>query len=180
MRTVGHREVRLVVAGGRLFAAEHHAGLRGLVADVARQHLVHADAAVKLGALGKWRSRQEIARHAGVNADAGRRLVEEALHEIDFCLHRRKRRERFTELHLCPGAAGGPVFLVDAIRHEQHGEALGRGGWHAGFRERFRAPHRDGLEPRQRHGDARTMEQSAAGNLEPLFSGAGGVAHGIS
>ena len=44
VRAVRHREVRLVVAGDRLLAAEDHARLDGLLAQVPGQHLVDADA----------------------------------------------------------------------------------------------------------------------------------------
>ena len=44
VRAVRHREVRLVVAGDRLLAAQDHARLDGLLAQVPGEHLVDADA----------------------------------------------------------------------------------------------------------------------------------------
>src|SRR5262249_3172849 len=45
MGAVGHREVRLVVAGDRLLASQHEARLCRLLAEMGRQHLIDADAA---------------------------------------------------------------------------------------------------------------------------------------
>src|SRR5207244_4901366 len=71
VRTVGHREVRLVVAGDRLLAAQDHARLHGLLPDVPSEHLVHADAALQLGSLLQRRPGQEVAGLPRVDADAG-------------------------------------------------------------------------------------------------------------
>ena len=70
VRAVGHREVRLVVAGHRLLAAQHHARLQRLLADVVGEHLVHADAAVEIGALLERHAGEEVAGLARVDADA--------------------------------------------------------------------------------------------------------------
>ena len=43
IRAVGHREIRLVIAGGRLLAAQHQARLHGLFAQAIGEHLIHAD-----------------------------------------------------------------------------------------------------------------------------------------
>ena len=79
VRAVGHREVRLVVAGDRLLAAQDQAGLHGLIAEVAGQHLIHADAAVQLRASSAAARPRGDCRSARMNADAGGRLVEQTV-----------------------------------------------------------------------------------------------------
>ena len=51
VRAIGHREVRLVVAGQRLLAGQHQTRLDRVLPDARGQHLIHADAAVQHGAL---------------------------------------------------------------------------------------------------------------------------------
>ena len=70
VRAVGHREVRLVVAGDRLLAAQDHARLDGLLAQVPGEHLVDADAALQLGPLLKRCAREDV---AGLARDGCRR-----------------------------------------------------------------------------------------------------------
>ena len=78
VRAVGHREVRLVVAGDRLLAAQHQARLRRLFAEAGGEHLVHADAAAQHRPLLERRAREDVAGLPGMDADAGRVLVEQA------------------------------------------------------------------------------------------------------
>ena len=51
VRAVRHREVGLVVAGHRLLASQHDAGLRRVLADAVGDHLVDGDAGLDDGAL---------------------------------------------------------------------------------------------------------------------------------
>ena len=84
VRAVGHREVGLVVAGDRLLAAQDHAGLQRLVAQVAGEHLVHADAALEHGPLLKRGAREDVAGLARMDADARRVLVEQAGDDVEL------------------------------------------------------------------------------------------------
>ena len=61
-----------------------------------------------------------------MNADARGRLVEQAGDDVDLRLDRLQRLERLAELHLRALPLGPPVLGVDAIAHEQDGEALGK------------------------------------------------------
>ena len=99
VRAVGHREVGLVVAGDRLLAAQDHAGLDGLLAEVVGEHLVHADAALELGALLERRAGEDVAGLARVDADAGGVLVEQAVDEVHLGLERGQRLQALAQLH---------------------------------------------------------------------------------
>ena len=78
VRAIGHREVALVIARDRLFAAEHQAGLGRLFSKLAGEHLVHADPSLQDGPLLQGRSGEDVACLAGMNADAGGVFVEQA------------------------------------------------------------------------------------------------------
>ena len=67
-----------MVAGDRLLAAEHHAGLHGLFAQVLGELLVDADAPPELRSLSERSAREDVARLARMDADAGGVLVEQA------------------------------------------------------------------------------------------------------
>ena len=86
MRAVGHREVGLVVAGDRLLAAQHHAGLDRLLAQVPGELLVDTDAPFQLGPLLKRGPREDVARLARVDSHARGVLVEQAGNDIDLGL----------------------------------------------------------------------------------------------
>ena len=86
VRAVGHREVRLVVAGDRLLAAQDHARLDGLLAQVPGELLVDADAPLELGPLLKRGPREDVAGLARVDADARGVLVEQAVDDVDLGL----------------------------------------------------------------------------------------------
>ena len=91
----------------------------------AGQHLVDADAAAQHGPLLQRHAGEDVAGLPGVDADAGRRLVEQAVDDVHLGLERRQRLEALAQLHLGAGALGPPVVAVDAVAHEQHGEPLG-------------------------------------------------------
>ena len=159
VRAVGHREVGLVVAGHRLLAGQHDAGLRRVLADAIGDHLVDADARLDDGALLNGRAGEQAAGLRGVNALAGGALVEQAVDHVDLVLQRLQRRQGLAELHVGARALGAPVILVHAVAHEQDAEALREGGRRRGVGERGQR-----FEPRQRHGDAGAAKNRAAGN----------------
>ena len=166
VRTVGHREIRLVITGDGLFAAEDETGLSRLVAEARREDLIHADAAVEDGALGERQAGEEITRHAGVDADARGGAVVEAADDIQLGAKRLQRLQRFAQLHLGPGALGPPMLAVDAIAHEHGGESLRIGRRRiGGCGRRCRAPHGERLQPRERHHDTRAAQKRSPGNL---------------
>ena len=59
-----------------------------------------------------------------VDSVAGGTLLIEAVDDVDLVLQRLERSERFAELHIGSAALRIPMLLVDAVTHEQHGEAL--------------------------------------------------------
>ena len=64
VRAVGHREIRLVITGDGLLAAEHQAGLHRVLPEVIGQHLIHADAAPQHRALHAGACRKGCCRSA--------------------------------------------------------------------------------------------------------------------
>ena len=159
VRAVGHREVRLVVSGHRLLASQNDAGLRGILADTIGDHLIHGDARFDDGALLNGRAGEQASGLRGVNALAGRPLVEQAVNHVDLMLQRLKRRQGLAELHIGSRTLGAPMILVHAIPHEQNRETFREGGWRGGIGES-----RKGLEPRQGHGDSGAAKNRTAGN----------------
>ncbi len=156
VRTVGHREIGLVIAGHRLFAGQHDAGLRRVLADMAGDHLIDADAGMDDGALRDVRARQQAAGLAGVNALAGQRLDVEAVDHVDLLLQRLQRLQRLAELHGGAVAFGAPMILVDAAAQEHHAEALGEMRTPMAYRPRRSAtPARAGPWCSRRRGERR-------------------------
>ena len=77
-------------------------------------------------------AREDVARHAGVDADADGGLVEQAIDVVDLSFERLQGLEAFAELHVGAGALGPPVVAVDAVAHEEDGEAFGKLAGHGG------------------------------------------------
>ena len=81
-----------------------------------------------------WMIGPLLDRHAGeqvaglrrMDAHAGGRLVEQAVDDVDLRLERLQRRQDLAELHLGARPFRPPAAGIDAVAHEQHGEALGQ------------------------------------------------------
>jgi hypothetical protein len=141
-----------VIAGDGLLAAQDHARLHRLIADATRQHLIQADAAMQFRRPRQRRARQQIAGHAGMDADAGRGLVEQAFDVVELPFQRLERRQAWTQLHRVARSLRPPLRRVDAVSHEQKREPPWRGRRAIGCG----APHRHRFQPRQRHRHAGT------------------------
>ena len=76
------------------FTGQDHAGLRGLLPDPVRQHLVHGDAALDDRTLADRHARQHVAGHCRMNALTRGRPVEEAVNDVDLRFERFERRQR--------------------------------------------------------------------------------------
>ncbi len=164
VRAVGHREIGLVVAGDRLLASQHQARLCRLLAQMSGQHLIDADAAAQHRSLLQRRSREDVARLTGVDADAGGGFVEQARDDVQPGTQRSQGREALAQLHVRAGAFRPPVLGVDAVAHEQDREPFGRSrGGRAGSgltrRERNR------LQPGEGQRYPYAAEQRAAADL---------------
>src|SRR6266480_3115396 len=122
MRAVGHREVGLVVAGDRLLATKYQASLRCLVAKAAREHLVHADAALEYGPFLQRGAGKNVARLSWMNADPSGILVEQTRDNVEPGLVRRQGFEALAQFHIRAGGLGPPMLGVDAVAHEERGE----------------------------------------------------------
>ena len=146
-----------MIPGGRLFAAEHHAGLLGPVADVARQHLVHADAAVELGAF--VRADGEEIPSCRVAATPFLPWLKRPFTKL-FSFTGAS-GEGFTELHM-PGALAVRILV---LHWQTDAKALGRGGRHAAFRQRSGDP-TGRIRATAAHGNARTG--ATAAEIEPF------------
>lgn len=77
-----------MVAGHWLLASQHHARLRGVLANVIGQLLIHADTVVNDGSSLNGYSGKQIAGHSRMDSLAGGRLVEQTVDDVDFTLHR--------------------------------------------------------------------------------------------
>ena len=102
VRAIGHREVRLVVAGDRLLAAQDQARLRRLLAEAAGEHLVHAHAPLEHRPLLERRAREDVPRLARMDADPRGLLVEQARDHVQSGLERRQGLEALAQLHVEP------------------------------------------------------------------------------
>ena len=147
-----------MVSGHRLLASQNDAGLRGILADAIGDHLIHGDARFDDGALLNGRAGEQTSGLRGVNALTGGPLVEEAVNHVDLMLQRLERRQGLAELHIGARTLGAPMILVDAIAHEQNRETFREGGGDGVRRKR------EGLQPRQGHGDSGAAKNRAAGN----------------
>ena len=134
VRTVGQREVRLVIARHGLLAGQHDARLRRIVADAIGDHLIDADARVDDGAFRDVRAREQASGLRRVNALAGQRLHEEPVDHVDLLLQRLQRLQRLAELHGGARAFGAPMILIDAVAQEHHAEALRERGRPVAYR----------------------------------------------
>ena len=181
VRAVGHGKVGLVVAGDGLFTTEDHARLDRVLADVVGQHLVHAYAALEHGAFHERHSGKEIAGLPGMDADADRRPVEEAVDEVHLRLQAFHRLEALAEFHAFAGTLRPPVVSVDAIAPEEGGKSFWHRGRGAGLQRLF-AERGNGFEPRQGHRHTDAAEKRPAG--EPEAAEGGGIlfkiAHGFT
>ena len=162
-----------MIAGHRLFDRQHEARLRGVLADVARDHLVHADAAVDDRALLQRHAGQQVAGHPGMDADAGRGLVEQAVDDVDLRLDRLERLQRLAQLHRGAAALGRPGIRIDAVALEDDGEALRRRGDCLRPRRRRhrlgRSEARQRLHPRQRHRHTDALQERSTRNSHALL-----------
>ena len=165
VRAVGHREVRLVVAGDRLLAAQHQARLRrSLRPRCAASTWSMLTPPVQHGPLLQGGPREDVAGLARMDADARGVLVEQAGDDVQPRPERGQRLEALAQLHVGARPLGPPVLGVDAVAHEQGGEALRRRGRRrAGGR--FAAPDRKRLQPGQGHRHADAAEEGAAGDF---------------
>ena len=84
VRAVGHREIGLVIAGDRLFAAEHQARLRRVFLEVSGQDLIHAGAAAQDRAALQGRAGEDVAGLPGMDADARGVAVEQAGDDVEL------------------------------------------------------------------------------------------------
>ncbi len=92
-----------------------------------------------------------------MNADAGRRFVEEALDVVELPFERLHGREAPTQFDVGVRSLGPPLGGIDAVAHEQNRDTLRRGR----SRRRLGAPDGQRLQPRQRHHHPGTAQEAA-------------------
>src|SRR4029077_13853988 len=119
VRAIGHREIRFVIAGKRLLAAEDEARLRRFLGKASGKHLVHTDAALEHGALLQGSPREDVPRLAGMNADTGGVLVEQAGDEVEPAPERCQGLETLAQVHGRAGVFDALVLWIDSIAHEK-------------------------------------------------------------
>ena len=139
-------------------------GCERVLAEAVGEHLVHGDAAADGRALLDRHAGQQVAGLPGMNAHADGRLVEQAVDDVDLRLERLQRLEALAQLHLGARALGPPVVAVDAVAHEQHGEAFREGGRGVRPVRRRTAPDGQRLQPRQRHRHADAAQERSPGD----------------
>src|SRR5713226_3422832 len=150
MRTVSQRKIRLVITRYELLASQHHAGLWSVLTNVLGENLVHADSRFDNGALLQRHSGKKVAGLCRVNAHTNRRLVEEAVDDVDLFLQRLQRLQSLAQLQVFARSLRPPMIPVDSVAHEHNGKALGKRSRGAGFS----SPNRQRFQPWQGHGDS--------------------------
>src|SRR3569833_3887855 len=106
---------------------------------------------------------KDVPRHTRVDADAGRRLVAQAVDDVDLALQRFQRLQAGAELHGVALTLGPPASRADTRAHELHDEPLRRraGALALGGG----TPRRNRLEPRKGHHDPGAAQEEAARKL---------------
>src|SRR5437660_6320690 len=159
MRTVSHRKIRLVITRHGLLASQHHAGLWSVPTNVLGENLVHADPGLDTCALLQRHPGKKVTGLCRVNAYTNRRLVEEAVDDVDLFLQRLQRLQSLAQLEVRARSLSPPMIPVDSVAHEHNGKALGKRSRGAGFS----SANRQRFQPWQGHGDSSAIKKGSTG-----------------
>ena len=160
VRAVEHRVV-LVDRRVGLLAAQHQARHLGRPALGLGHELIEAGARADLAARGQRCPGKQVARLRTVDVPLQRLGIVEPADEHRLLAEVVQRGQHLTELHLCPLAARPPFLGVEPVAGEQHRHAHGRLAGRTPAGRRRVAPDREGLHPREGHGDADASKECA-------------------